>query len=42
MSGLATVYDGDWNLLVTGRDSSGNVRLWSVVYGDGGDVADDT
>ncbi|HEY98419.1 MAG TPA: hypothetical protein G4O16_09605 [Dehalococcoidia bacterium] len=38
LSGAACVYDGDWNLLVTGQDASGNYRLWSLVYGDGGDV----
>jgi len=39
LSGLAAVYDGDWNLLVTGQDSGDNFKLWSLVYGDGGDVA---
>jgi hypothetical protein len=39
LSGLATVYDGDWNLFVTGKDSDDNFKLWSLVYGDGGDVA---
>jgi hypothetical protein len=39
LSGVATVYSGDWNLLVTGKDSAGNFKLWSLVYGDGGDVA---
>ena len=39
LSGVATVYDGDWDLLVTGQDSDGNFKLWSLVYGDGGDVA---
>ena len=38
LSGVACVYDGDWNLLVTGKDSAGNFKLWSLVYGDGGDV----
>jgi hypothetical protein len=38
LSGVACVYDADWNLLVTGLDASGNYRLWSLVYGDGGDV----
>jgi len=38
LSGVACVYDADWNLLVTGKDSSGNFKLWSLVYGDGGDV----
>jgi hypothetical protein len=39
LSGVAGVYDGDWNLLVTGKDTSGNIKLWSLVFGDGGDVA---
>jgi hypothetical protein len=38
LSGVAVVYDGDWNLLVTGKDTAGNFKLWSLVYGDGGDV----
>lgn len=39
LSGVACVYDGDWNLLVTGQDSAGDYKLWSLVYGDGRDVA---
>ena len=39
LSGIASAYDGDWNLLVTGKDTAGNYKLWSLVYGDGGDVA---
>jgi hypothetical protein len=39
LSGVAAVYDGDWNLLITGKDSNGNFKLWSLVYGDGHDVA---
>jgi len=39
LSGVATVYSGDWNLFVTGKDSDGDFKLWSLVYGDGGDVA---
>ena len=42
LSGVASVYDADWNLLVTGEDSDGNYKLWSLVYGDGGDVSSDT
>jgi len=38
LSGVATVYDSDWNLFVTGKDSSGNFKLWSLIYGDGGEV----
>jgi len=39
LSGVAAVYENDWNLLVTGKDSAGNFKLWSLIYGDGGDVA---
>jgi len=39
LSGVATVYDGDWNLFVTGKDAGGDFKLWSLVYGDGGEVA---
>ncbi len=35
LSGLSCVYDGDFNLIVTGCDSNGNYRLWSLIYGDG-------
>ena len=36
LSGASVVYDADWNLFVTGKDSAGSYRLWSIVYGDGG------
>ena len=39
LSGVAAVYDSDWNLLVTGKDTAGNYKLWSLLYGDDGDVA---
>ncbi len=39
LSGVATVYDNDWNLFVTGQDPDDNYKLWSLIYGDGGDVA---
>ena len=42
LSGVAVDYDGDWNVLVTGKDTGGNFKLWSLVYGDGGDVASGT
>ena len=38
LSGVACVYDADWNLIITGKDSSGNLKLWSLIYGDGGAV----
>jgi len=39
LSSVAGVYDGDWNLIVTGKDSNGSFKLWSLVYGDGDDVS---
>lgn len=39
LSGVACLYDSDWNLLVTGKDTSGNFKLWSLIYGDGGEVS---
>jgi len=38
LSGVAAVYDADWNLIVSGEDPAGNYKLWSLIYGDGGDV----
>ncbi len=38
LSGIACIYNGDWQLLITGKDESGNYKLWSLVYGDGSDV----
>jgi hypothetical protein len=38
LSGVAVVYDGDWKLLVAGRDTGGNYCVWSLVYGDGGEL----
>jgi len=42
LSGVAAVYDGDWDLFITGKDSAGNFKLWSLIYGDGHNVAADT
>ncbi len=42
LSGVAVVYDADWNLIVSGEDSADNFKLWSLVYGDGGDVTSGT
>jgi len=39
LSGVAAFYDNDWNLFVTGEDSADNFKLWSLIYGDGGDIA---
>ncbi len=35
VTGLACNHQGDWNLIVCGRDSSNNYKVWSCVYGDG-------
>jgi hypothetical protein len=35
VSGLVVVYQGDWNLAVTGQDGSGKQALWACIYGDG-------
>jgi hypothetical protein len=42
LSGVACVYDGDWNLFVTGKDTANNFKLWSLIYGDGGAVPANT
>jgi hypothetical protein len=39
LSGVAAIYNGDWELLLTGKDSAGNFKVWSLVYGDGGEVS---
>jgi hypothetical protein len=41
LSGVAAIYSSDWQLLVSGQDSAGNYKLWSIVYGDGGEVTAD-
>ncbi|MBN1862948.1 MAG: hypothetical protein JW790_04830 [Dehalococcoidales bacterium] len=35
LSGVAACYDGDFNLFVTGQDTEGNFKLYSLIYGDG-------
>lgn len=42
LSGVTCIYDKDWDLLVTGKDTDGNYKLWSLVYGDGGEVSTGT
>jgi hypothetical protein len=39
LSSVAAVYNTDWNLMMTGQDTDGDYKVWSLVYGDGGDVA---
>ena len=38
LSGVATVHDGDFNLFITGKDSGGDFKLWSLIYGDGSEL----
>ncbi|UCC17290.1 MAG: hypothetical protein JSU58_01730, partial [Dehalococcoidales bacterium] len=38
LSGVALCYGSDWNIAVSGEDTAGNYRIWSLVYGDGGDI----
>jgi hypothetical protein len=38
LSGVGAVYDSDWDLLVTGKDTAGDFKVWSLAYGDGGQV----
>ena len=42
LSGIATIYENDWNLRITGKDSQGNFKLWSLVYDDNCEVVVDT
>ncbi len=38
LSGMSAFYDNDWLLFITGKDSGGNYKLWSLVYGDEGNL----
>ena len=38
ITSVAAVYDGDWKLIVTGRDTSGNRKVWSLMHGDGAEI----
>ncbi|BAQ34251.1 hypothetical protein ABFB50_04110 [Dehalococcoides sp. THU3] len=37
LSGVSAVYDGDWRLVVSGNDTSGCSKVWSLSLGDGAD-----
>ncbi len=32
LTSVATFYDNDWDLLVSGRDVGGNYKLWSLIF----------
>ena len=42
LSGVAAACGSDWNLVVSGKDTSDNYKVWSLVYGDGGEVENGT
>ncbi len=42
VSGMATAYQNDWNLVISGRNASNQRGVWSGIYGDGGSVSLDT
>ena len=37
VTGLACTYQTDWNLALTGTNSNSDYRLWTFIYGDGGE-----
>lgn len=39
LSGVAVIYDGDWKLVVSGKETGGDFKVWSLIYGDGGEVS---
>lgn len=43
ITGMDCVYQGDWNLVITGKEASSNdAKAWTCIYGDGVDQAADT
>ncbi|MBF8267221.1 MAG: hypothetical protein HW388_729 [Dehalococcoidia bacterium] len=43
ITGMDCVFQGDWNLVITGRESSTNdAKVWACVYGNGVDQATGT
>jgi len=38
LGSVAAVYESDWRLIVTGRDASGNYKVWSLLFGDGSEL----
>jgi hypothetical protein len=39
LSGIAVIYNEDWELVVTGKDADEQWSVWSIVFGDGNRVA---
>ena len=43
ITGMSCVYQGDWNLVISGKERTSNdAKVWTCVYGDGGDRARNT
>ena len=42
LSGVAACYDGDFTLFITGKDTDGDFKLWSLIYGDGSELPSGT
>ena len=43
ITGMSCVHDGDWNLVITGKEQSTNdAKVWTCVYGGGRDQAVNT
>jgi hypothetical protein len=42
VTGLACAYQDDWLLSLTGKNASGDYRVWTFLYGDGGSQPADT
>lgn len=42
LAGLAALYLGDWNVVVSGQDAFGNAKVWTCLYGDGYSQGADT
>ena len=42
ISGLATCFGGDWNMVVSGTDSTGKKGVWTYLYGEGNAQPRDT
>ncbi|MEE8159371.1 MAG: sialidase family protein [Dehalococcoidia bacterium] len=42
LRGISCAFGSDWNLVVCGDGPTSKSKVWTVIYGDGGDVASDS
>ena len=42
LKGISCAYGIDWNLVVCGKAPTNEFKVWTTIYGDGGDVTSDT